>query len=379
MTRRKDPGPDAAKADVELPITEPSVEAPAATPVDSVMSDPEMVEPVMTEPGTSSLPLPAPRRSGILGPLLGGAIAAIGGFVLSHFNVFGLAAPDYSADVAALVAQSEQSQTAALGSIKDELSALAERVSTLEARPAPELPDLTKLDDLERRLGAIEAMPSDGTASNAAVTAKITQLEQRIAALPATGSTPELQAELDAALSRLGEAEAAATARAAEAEAAAVAMARESALRGLAEAVTAGQPYSVELEALDDPALTDTLGATAETGVPTLATLQADFPDAARVALQTSREISTDDGWSDRLVDFLASQTGARSLTPQEGTTPDAILSRAEFALSEGRVADALSELQSLDPAVQAPLDSWVSDANAYVAAQTALNTVRGE
>jgi hypothetical protein len=84
-----------------------------------------------------------------------------------------------------------------------------------------------------------------------------------------------------------------------------------------------------------------------------LQALQAAFPDAARETLRLSREISAQDGWGDRLVDFLASQTGARPLTPQEGDGVDAILSRAEFALSESRVADALAELAPLDPAVK--------------------------
>lgn len=382
MTRRKDPLPDADKAEMAGPTIEPPVEETATALVEPVATEPVTSEPLVAEPARSMPMAPQTRRSGVLGPLLGGALAAIGGFALAHFNVFGLAAPDSAAEVAALVAQFDQAQTAqttALAGVKDEIAAVVGRVATLEAAPAPEVPDLSKLDDLDRRLGVIEAMPTDGTASTAAVTAKLAQLEQQIAALPTTGGAPELQAELDAALARLGEAEAAAMARATEAEAAAAASARESALRTLVDAVAAGQPYGAELQALEYPVLSEALGPMAETGVPTLATLQADFPDSARAALRVARDISTEDGWSDRLVDFLASQSGARSLTPQEGDTPDAILSRTEFALSEGRVGASLTELQSLDPAVQAPLETWVAAAKAYVAAQTALNTARGE
>jgi hypothetical protein len=101
-----------------------------------------------------------------------------------------------------------------------------------------------------------------------------------------------------------------------------------------------------------DAALTEALAALADTGVPTLGQLQATFPDAARDALRVARETNTDDGWGGRFLDFLAAQTGARPLTPLEGDTPDAILSRADFALSEGRVADAVAELETLDPAV---------------------------
>ena len=95
--------------------------------------------------------------------------------------------------------------------------------------------------------------------------------------------------------------------------------------------------------------------------------------------LRLSRDLSTEDGWGDRLVDFLAAQTGARPLTPLEGDTPDAILSRAEFALSEGRVTTALTELDALDSAVKAPLDPWISQAQAHLSAAAALQAARGE
>jgi hypothetical protein len=56
----------------------------------------------------------------------------------------------------------------------------------------------------------------------------------------------------------------------------------------------------------------------------------------------------------------------------------DAILSRAEFALAEGRVADALAELAPLDPALAAPLEAWTKDANRHVSAMAALAAARG-
>jgi hypothetical protein len=102
-------------------------------------------------------------------------------------------------------------------------------------------------------------------------------------------------------------------------------------------------------------------------------TLQAEFPDLARQVLALARADTEADGWGARLLDFLAAQTGARSLTPREGDDPDAILSRAEFALGEGRLADALTDLQALDPALRAPLDGWIARAEARLAALAAL------
>ena len=71
--------------------------------------------------------------------------------------------------------------------------------------------------------------------------------------------------------------------------------------------------------------------------------------------------------------DFLAAQTGARSLTPREGTDPDAILSRAEFALSEGRLADALAEVTTLPDPIRAPFSDWIARAEARLAVTAAL------
>jgi hypothetical protein len=86
-----------------------------------------------------------------------------------------------------------------------------------------------------------------------------------------------------------------------------------------------------------------------------------------------ARAAEGDDGWGARLVDFLAAQTGARPLTPQEGSTPDAILSRADFAVTEGRLADALTELAALPPDVQAVFADWSARATARLAVDTAL------
>jgi hypothetical protein len=378
MTKRKEPQSDTA---AETPLPELTEPAPAAPPfVEEVTPEPVAVD--IPKPAAPPPPPPPPRRSGILAPLLGGALAAIGGFALAHFNVLGLATPTAPQDRSPLTAQiqdlaARQTQTAE--KLSADLAAATARLDELEAQPAPEAPDLSRLDALDQRLAAIEAMPADGNANTAALTAKLADLERRLTALPTTDPSADLQKQLDEALARLDAAETDATTRASEAEAAATAATRAMALDALEGAITEGRPFTAELKALADPTLSTALGPLAETGVPSLATLQASFPDAAREALRLARDISAEDGWTDRLVDFLASQTGARSVAPREGTTPDAILSRADFALSEGRVAEALAELDTLDPAMKAPLDPWITQAKSHVAAAAALSAARGE
>jgi hypothetical protein len=369
MTRRKDAQPETPQP--EVPQSEPFV-----TEVESAAMS--TAEPIAPDPQPEPPALPA-KRPGIFAPLLGGALAAVGGFALSHFNLLGLATPTDLAPLTAQIDDAKAAQATALDKLSGDLTALSDRVATLEAAPGPEAPDLSHLDTLDQRLAAIEAIPAGGNASTAALTAKVAQLEQRLAALPTGGSDPALQQKLDDALARLTEAETAATARASEAEAAAQSAARAEALNDLSDAVATGQPFVVQLQALADPALAEALGPFADSGVPTLASLQEAYPDAARAALRTARDLNTEDGWGDRLIDFLASQTGARSLAPLEGVTPDAILSRVEFALSEGRVADALAETETLDPAVRAPLDPWIAQAKAHLAATAALQAAGGE
>ena len=356
MTESDDPVTEAPE-----PVLEPVGEAPV----------------VGAEPVAPVVPPKSRRRSGVLGPLLGGAIAAAGGFGMAHFDVFDLRpdpAPDQSAEIAAL-----KDQVAKLSDAAGGVSALSEkldaRLAVLESQPAPDLPGLKALED---RMSAIEAMPVGDAASNAALAARLAKIETALQSQPAADTTA-LQAELDAALTRLGEAETQANARTGEAEAATAKAARDLALRALADAVTSGQPFADKLQALTDPALDAALGPMAGTGAPTLAALQAGFPDAARETLRLAREISAEDGWTDRLMDFLATQTEARSLTPREGADPDAILSRAEFALAAGRVADALTELAPLDPALAAPLEPWTKDANRYISAMAALAAAGGE
>jgi hypothetical protein len=381
MTRRKDPQPDGA------PPESPSPEADQAQPfvVEIDPLTPAIVDAPADEPVAASDRQPAPpphRNPGILAPLLGGALAALGGFALAHFNVFGLSPPDPSAAVTTLtadVAAAKTAQSEALGALDAKVAELSGRLNTLETAPPATAPDLSQIDALDQRLAKIEAIPADGAASTAALTAKLADLEQRLASLPSGGSDPAMLQKVDDALARLDQAEAAATARMTEAAAVTTAAERGKALDTLSAAVATGQPFATELQALNDPALSEALGTLATTGVPTLASLQAGFPDAARSALQLSRKASNEDGWGTRFVDFLAAQTGARSVTPRDGADPDAILSRAEFALAEGRVADALAELQALDPVVKAPLDPWITEGTTYVAATTALNAARGD
>lgn len=146
-----------------------------------------------------------------------------------------------------------------------------------------------------------------------------------------------------------------------EALAAAEAAEARAALNRIATAVETGAPFADALAGLNAD-LPAALNDAAEAGVATTADLVADFPAAARAALATARAegVSDDAGG---LGGFLRSQFDVRSTTPQEGDGPDAVLSRAEGAMKEGRVADALAELEALPEVARAELTDWTARA----------------
>lgn len=110
--------------------------------------------------------------------------------------------------------------------------------------------------------------------------------------------------------------------------------------------------------------------------VPSLDSLQADFPEAARAALRAALREESAAGNGSLFTNFLRAQTGARSVEAREGDDPDAVLSRADAAVEAGRIADALAEIEALpDDARNAPaMSDWLGRATTYRDAQAALS-----
>ncbi|MDZ4391722.1 hypothetical protein [Cypionkella sp.] len=312
--------------------------------------------PVVASEPIRAAQVPA-RKSGWLGPILGGVIAAGAGFGLAQYVPGGWPLQDTSALQAALTAQ--QAETAGLKAQLAELSAkpaaapdagLTARLTALEGKAAPDIAPLQQqLTAFEQRLSALEAAPISGNAPSAAA----------LAAQKAAADAVLKQAEETAAQIK---ADAEATAKAAEARAA---------LGRVQAALDSGAAYASALPALGDvPAV---LSDNAETGVPTLAALQDAFPVAARAALDAALRANMGESWSDRAANFLRTQTGARSLAPREGNDPDAILSRAEAALTGGDIATALTEIATLPPEAQTALADWQALAQKRQAAVAAV------
>ena len=382
MARRKsdEPTPDPegdlmAVVEATDPQTSAAEAEPPVPPETPPATEPRPAQ-VMVQPGGGG------ARS-FLGMVLGGIIAAGAGFGLARLMP----------DLLPVAGDSTLSQTVAAQA--EELAALREQIAAIPAKPAPdpgvearlaalEAAPQTDLSTLETRLATLEsqiaALPSGtstGTATDPAILAELAALKQQVATLGSGGTVPaDVIAAAEAAEARLKQAEASASALAEEALAAAAAARRSAALDRIAAALDSGAPFASAAAELG-PDLPPALADHAASGLPTIADLRTSFEDAARRALEEALRANMGESWTDRVSNFLRSQTGLRSLTPREGDDPDAILSRAEAALGQGRIADALAELDAMPEAGKPALSDWIAEAGVRNAAQDALSQLQ--
>lgn len=323
-------------------------------------------------------PVPADRRrsgaGAFAGVVLGGVVAGAIGFGVAQYFVpgswpFGSDEPAEDPVAAALEVQSGE-----LDELKALVAAQGQSIAELEADTSVEelggslradivatqkrIEDLgARMDGVEDRLSALEKMPQGDSAQAAETAAAAYERE-----------LTEMRAMLERELANLtARQEDAETLQANAAEAARAASAR-AALSRIMAALDSGQPFEDALfdlttaTGLDAPAA---LAAAAADGVPTLTRLQADFPAMARAALDDALRAMVEAGEIGRGEAFLRTQLGSRSLEPQEGDDPDAILSRAEFALKNGRISEALDTLATMPEAAGPAMADWIAAAQA--------------
>lgn len=305
------------------------------------------------------------RKGGFVPMLLGGVAAAAIGFGLARSGVLeGMPLPGLEAGQS-LLSEIDQ-RTAAQQTVVSDLQA---RLAVLEAAPQPqalpEMPDLgpaiedltTQIGVLAGRIDMLEARPvAEGGAvdpqAQAALADARAELDQIRTALAAQ------QAQIATLTDEAAQAEA-------QAQLSAQAAMTRAAVTRIVTALDAGTGYT---EALNDLTAANVeipaaLLEQAETGAPTLAALQADFPDLARDALRAARQAQNPGG----IGGFFETQLGLRSLQPREGDDPDAILSRAEAALRDGRLSETLDEIARLPEEAATVLADWQAQAQMRV------------
>ncbi len=271
-----------------------------------------------------------------------------------------------------ITALSDQLKSTDSADIESRISALETGISGLQA----ELASLTaQISDVTASGGELTAQTSaqigtykaalDGLKAEVArLAAQNGTLSQKIDSVAATAQRQVTEAETKATQAE--------TLVAQERRAATI----TSALDTVGIALTSGQPFDAALATLSDAGadIPADLSA-ASAGVPTLAELRAAYPQAAHAALRAAAQADSGTGVFSSIGSFLKSQVATRSLTPQDGPSADAVLSRAEAALKQDNLSTALTELATL-PVPSDAMDAWIADATTRLKAQTALTAL---
>lgn len=371
------PQDDAALPEQDMPKT-PEAEETVTTAKD----DREDLPPSDIDAALSHAPLettPAPRARPVVVPMvLGGVVAAALGFGAANYLQSGSLWPVGDTALSDRVAEQEL----ALAALNDRLDAApaAPDVTPLSREIADLRADINaatealrpEIDALAARIDALEANPAVGAGEvgSAALTALQAEWQTQVDALKSALGAQEMRLDAVAteANARLDEARSEIAGISAAATDAAAAIARRGALSRVLASLDAGTPFDEALAEVAGDAAPQMLAALAETGVPTLAQLQAQFPEAARNALATARaeNLAGEEGG---FTGFLRRQFDVRSTAERAGDDPDAILSRAEARLAEFDLDAALAEIAALPEVVRAALGDWLTLADTRKAA----------
>ncbi|TCM80012.1 COG4223 family protein [Rhodovulum steppense] len=340
-------------------------------------------EPAPAAAPKAAKPAPAPQaRGGFLAPVIGGVLAAGLGFAAANviqpegwpFPGSGAGLGDeMRAVLAASDARLAETQ-AQIGALQDQIAALAEAGNAGAEALAPQIAALAeqtsglsgRTADLADRLAGLDARVEDLSKAQLAVAGEqaaeaVAAYEREIAAMRAELATQRDEnaqlAESVSAVADRAEAEVdAAMDRAAQIEA-------RAALMRIDAALASGAAFDGALDQFAGVEMPDVLARLAAQGAPTLATLQRDFPPAARAALDAALRVEAAGSAGDRVNAFLRSQLGLRSLAPREGDDADAVLSRAEAALRGGDLRAALTELDALPDPARDEMSGWIAAA----------------
>ena len=335
--------PDEKKA-IEKPAV-PAVEQAKSTPKPEAPKPPEAPKATQAKQGAGFFPL-----------ALGGLLAGVIGFAVAS-----LTAP------------------AADTTLADQLAAQSSQINVLEQRLAA-VPDVdlsgieaaqgnlsAQLSDLASRIAALEERPVGTVISNAAGEGVTDEMD----ALRA-----QIEEMTNAAQTELAEARAQAASIEENAAAAARNAAARAALARIQTSLESGAPIGAALGDLEEATGESAPDAllSVQDGVPTLASLQDQFPDIARAALATARSEGVSGEEATGFGAFLRNQFDVRSTTPQEGDSADAVLSRAEAAVRSGRLSDALAEISALPEVARAEMTDWLGQAEARADAIAAVD-----
>lgn len=308
-------------------------------------------------------------RSGFAALLLGGVVAAGLGFGAAFYlgDQLGFGAQDDAllaslqnrlevqgdqlAKFAAVqgqigeMAEAAQAGVADVAYLRAELTALQGQIDTTSGR----------VDEFHARLTDIEKRPLTEGLSAAAVAAyerEVEDLKKLVSAQKADAAELKDRADISAK----------------------TALARSAATR-VVTAVESGASYRaavVDFASATGQSVPEVIEAHADSGVVTLGTLSEAFPEQARAALAVARDENAGATQGSKIGNFFKTHLGARSVEPKAGTDTDAVLSRAEAALRQGRLQEALTELDGLSEGPKTVMSQWRTQADTRLSATRA-------
>lgn len=151
----------------------------------------------------------------------------------------------------------------------------------------------------------------------------------------------------------------------------------------LAEAAQTSQPFGEELASLERvlPLSRDlrALSRLSEVGAPTRAGLAAEFGALAGRAATASRDPGQDADLLARVRHALAGIVSIRQISSTRGSTPDAMLARAQRLLDEGDVESAIRALDALPDTARTVLAPWLASAERRVEIDRHVAAIRAD
>jgi hypothetical protein len=374
-TKKPDPesGADASPDTAPPEGTAPPSQEDEGAPIGADTTVAPLAQSAPAAPGNAAM-------GGLIPALVGGVLAAFLLLVAARSGLMdtilpGVSGKSETVEALATLRDTDEKQTGALATLRAEFdaldlpdlapltaqqTALQGEVTRLRADMDTQqayLRDLeSRIDPLAARIEALEMRPMTDNASQEAIAA----YDRELAALQQAMATQ--RADVEAMIADARATEDAARALEEDAASAARNAQNQATFARLLGALDKGAIYAPILDELAAAgvAVPPALTASANDGVATLAALGDAFPAAARAALSAARSEAGDSGG---LGGFLQRQLGARSVQPRQGDDPDAVLSRAEAAVSAGDLAKALKEIATLPDAARADMQTWTDTA----------------
>ena len=308
---------ETAGVDQETSAQEDDTAPEAITPHDPSPTSPDMAQPTN-----------ASARSPMAVLTLGWIGAGVAGGMVAQYANSGW--PFDGSIFPARTAQVEYVTVDAVATIEEQIASLAPRADVAMAADVQSL--RATVTELAAQMAAFEARLADASG-------------------PSAEDIAQMQSDFERLSSTLGSVQEVVQTQEQLRQERAVATQTAQARVALAHALETGAPFEdvlADLEAVG-MAIPDALRAAAVSGAPTVSSLTAEFPQMAREALAADRGQGSDGASAAQGVgQFLKKQLGLRSVTPKEGTSTDAVLSRMEGALRAGDLRQAAQEAEGL-------------------------------